>query len=102
MSANGINNSGVLKKTEVAAWLPILLGVIATVVAVVLWVTSALEGKASTARVEALEARQGAAEIASARRDERQDADLAWIKSALWALTQRAGVVVTPPPGGNP
>jgi hypothetical protein len=57
-----------------------------------------VESKASGSRVDDLEQRLSAAEVARAR----MDVDLGWIKSALWALTQQAGVLVPPPPGGTP
>jgi hypothetical protein len=52
------------------------------------------ESKAGNGRVDAIEARMNATEIARAT----QAADLAWIKSTLWALSRAQGVVVPPPP----
>lgn len=104
MSGNGLHQSGAIKRTEVARWAPIILAILTAVVAVVIWVTSALEAKASTARVDALEQRQVADEIAraaSAAELAAMKADFAWLKEATWALTQRAGVSVPPPPGGT-
>ena len=62
-------------------------------------------GKADRSEVEAVSSSAGAAAIALdarvdtiERRQERLDADNAWIKSALWELTKHEGLRVPPPP----
>lgn len=70
-----------------------LAGLGAVIVCIVLWVTSALEGKASNARAAAIEDRARVLEL-----DRRGDSkDLEWLKAAVAAIAQRVGAVVPPP-----
>jgi hypothetical protein len=55
---------------------------------------ASISGKADSADVKELRAHLREHDIQFTR----LEADNAWIKSALFALTQRAGVVVPPPP----
>jgi hypothetical protein len=83
--------------TRLLVALPLLAALVTTTIYV--------ESKASSGRVDALEARvradvealatrQLADEIARARNDER----MSWMMSAIWATAQRVGAPVPPPP----
>ena len=73
-----------------------LAGLGAVLVVIVLWITSALEGKASTARAAALEDQQHKVEVMAARMDER----LKYVTDAVTAIAARVGAIV--PPAPNP
>lgn len=61
---------------------------------VVVWAFTALGGKANAADLFSLQGRVGATET----REAAMDRDLDWIKGAVNALAQHAGVVVPAPP----
>lgn len=112
MGGNGLHTNAdgeVLRKSEVARLASAGAALVCGVAAIIFWITSALGDKASTTQFEALaqrqtaaEQRQAASELDRAARDARRDERLAWVTSAVFALTQRAGVAVPPPPGGTP
>lgn len=70
-----------------------LAGLAAVIVAIVLWVTSSLDGKTSTARADKTDDRVRTLELE--RRDDRRD--LEWIKAGVAAIAQRVGAVIPPP-----
>lgn len=70
-----------------------LAGLAAVIVAIVLWVTSSLDGKTSTARADKTDDRVRT--LALERRDDRRD--LEWIKAGVAAIAQRVGAVIPPP-----
>lgn len=88
MSRNGLSVDAPLPPAvDWKGWVGLGLTIAIALVGVVLWAGTGMASKASEKDVQAIELRVRALEV-----------DQAWIKAALYALTQKAGVIVPPPP----
>lgn len=78
----------------VLRWVPASAGAAAMLVAVVLWATGSLGAKAEESDLRAVETRVGLVE----RQATGLTKDVAWIKRAVWAISQHYNIAIEPPP----